>query len=140
MKLNPDCIRAVMLEIEKSWEIGTDDRENIYMGNLGIESLYKALPDYDKKEIFYTLYNLDQARYIDLTVLWADGGIVYHCTVNHMTFEGHEFLNRIRDHKNWSKVKKGLDAVRNYSLDAISAVSEGIANAAIAAAIKELDL
>ena len=140
MKLNPDCIRAVMLEIEKTWELEIDDSGNIGLGNIPIEAMYQALPKYDKKDIFYSLYNLDQAGYIDLYVLWGDGGIAYCSTINHMTYAGHEFLDRIRDSKHWMTIKKGLDSVRGYSLDAISAVAEGVANAAIAAALKELGL
>lgn len=137
MKLNPDCIRAVMLEIEKSWKLETDYKGNIRMGTLDINTLYEALPNFDKKDIFYSLYNLHQAEYLELSIFWADGGVAYDCTVNYMTFTGHQFLDKIRDTQNWSKVKKGLDVVRNYSLDAITALAEGIANAAIAAALKE---
>lgn len=138
MKLNPDCIRAVMIEIEKMWELDIDYHGNIRMGNLDINTLYQALPEFDKKDVFYSLYNLDQAGYIDISIMWADGGVAYYCTVNHMTFSGHEFLNKIRDTKNWNKVQKGLNAVRNYSLDAITALSEGFTNAAISTVLNEL--
>ena len=36
-------------------------------------------------------------------------------------------------------VAERMNAVRNYSLDAITALAEGIASAAIAAALKEID-
>ena len=140
MKLNPDCIRSVMLAIEESWDLETDEQGNICMDGIEMESLCEVLPDFDPKDVFYCLFNLDQAGYLDLSVTWADGGVLCYCTVNYMTFAGHEFLNRIRDNKNWSKVKKSLHAIRNYSLDAISSVSEGVANAAIATALKEIDL
>ena len=133
MKLNTDCIRAVMLEIEKSLKITVDAAGVIQMDDLSICSLYVALPKYDKADIFYALFNLEQAGYLDLTTIWADGGLALDCTINHMTFEGHEFLDRIRDPKHWSVIKSGLSAVRNYSLDAINAIAGGVTSAAIAA-------
>ena len=138
MKLKPDCIRDVMIEIENTWELELDGHGNINMPTIPISDMYDALPRHDKRDIFYSLYNLQQAGYVDLTIVWTDGGIAYHCQINRMTYDGHEFLNQIRDAKHWSKIKKGLDAVRNYSLDAISAMAEGVANAAIAAALNEM--
>lgn len=133
MKLNPDCMRAVMLEIENKWEIGTDSSGNLYMGEVDIHHLYKALDKYSKEDIFYSLYNLNQAEYLDLSVFMADGGVILECVVNHMTYAGHEFLNRIRDPKHWSVIKSGLSAVRNYSLDAINSIANGVTGAAIEA-------
>lgn len=140
MKLNPERIRAVMLEIENNWELDADENGNIAMDSISIEHLYELLPDYDKKDIFYSVYNLKQAGFLDVHIAWADGGIVYMCVVNYMTYAGHEFLNRIRDSKRWAAVKGGLSAVRDYSISAISAIAEGVANAAIATYLKEKGL
>ena len=130
MKLNPDCIRAVMLEIEKSHKYYLDERGDVTTDPLNLESIHESIPNYSKEEIYYSLFNLEQAGHIDLTTRWS-GGSVYTCHVNYMTFSGHEFLNSIRDPKHWSVVKRGLNAVGNFSLATISAVSEGIANAVI---------
>lgn len=140
MKLNPDCIRAVMLEVEKTWELRLDHSGNIRKECMNLHQLYAALDDYDRRDIFYSVFNLKQAGFLDANIHYADNGTVYHCSINHMTYAGHEFLDRIRDSKHWAKIKAGLDHVRNYSLDAISAVAEGVANAAIAAFIKEQGL
>lgn len=130
MILNPDCIRAVLLEVEKSWKI--EEYDNVLqMGSINIEDLYKALPKYSKADIFYAAYNLDQIGYLDLSITWADGGIPYYCVINHMNYAGREFLDQIRDNKHWGLIKKGLSAVGNYSLNAISAIAEGVTSAAI---------
>ena len=140
MKLNTDCIREVMLEIEKLLAISTDPRGNLQMGFLDIEDLYKALPGYSKEDIFYTLSNLEQAGYVDLNVTWADGGILMYCEINCMTYAGHEFLAKIRDSQRWKAVKNGVSAIRDYSLSAIASVAEGIANAAISKFIDKIEL
>lgn len=140
MKLNSDCIRSVMLMIEEKWELGTDPNGNIRMGYIGLRQLCTALPEYSKEDIFYSLYNLEQAGYLDLSILWAGGRVAIECDVNYITYEGHEFLNRIRDTKRWTIIKGGLNAVRDYSLSAISSVAEGVANAAISKYVENLQL
>lgn len=140
MKLNPDCIRAVMLEIEKSWKIQECENGELQMGSLHIDDLCSALPKYTKADIFYTIFNLEQIGYIDADIEWAHGRIPYRCCINHLSFAGHEFLNQIRDNKCWSLVKQGLSSIGNYSLNAISAVAEGFANAAISVFLKESGL
>ena len=138
MKLNPDCIRAVMIEIENSLEIGISENDLPFMGIIGLHELSDALPEYSKEDIFYTIFTLEQAGYLSATIKDNISGEIVLCYVHHMTFAGHEFLDKIRDTQNWTKVKKGMNAIRNYSLDAITALAEGIANAAIAAALKEI--
>lgn len=140
MKLNLDCIRAVMLEVEKSWILELDDNDYIHMGHIDIDELYQAIKKFEKEDIFYSVYNLEQAGYLDVSIHWVDGGIAWECTINFMTLDGHKFLDGIRDDKNWVSIKKGLNAIRNYSLDAISAVSKGVANAAISTFVESLNL
>lgn len=140
MKLNPDCIRAVLLEIEKEWCFEKDESGNIIMGSMDMSALCKSLPNYTEEDIFYTLYNLEQAGYVDLEIMWAGGQVMMFCIINCMTYEGHEFLEKIRDTKHWAAVKSGMSAVRNYSLDAINAIASGITGAAIAAYLEKNSL
>ena len=140
MKLSADCIRDVMLEIEKSWSLSLCDGGGIHMGTVGIDDLCRALPEHSKEDIFYSLYNLDQAGFINISVLWASGRVAVECAVNYMTYSGHEFLNSIRDPKRWSLIKSGLKAVRSYSLDVVAAISKGISNAAIDKFVNGIEL
>lgn len=133
MKLNTDCIREVMLQVEKEHIFTVTDDGLIVRYCFPADTLYEKLPQFTKEEIFYTVFNLEQAGYLDVDIQWAGGGIVFNCTINHMTYAGHEFLDRIRDPKHWSVIKGGLSAVRNYSLDAINAIASGITSAAISA-------
>ncbi len=138
MKLNNDCIRAVMLELEETLNLSVNSNGEIESHSLWLESLFDALPNYSKEDIFYSLDNLKQAGYVELTTQWADGEVLCLCAITKITFEGHEFLNRIRDSKRWAVVKGGLSAIRDYSLSAITAVAEGVANAAISKYLEQL--
>lgn len=133
MKLSIDCIRAVMLEIEKSLTLSKMCDGSIVMDSLPFEEICDNLSNFTREDIFYAIFNLDQAGYINANIEWASGRVVYDCTVLYMTFPGHEFLDRIRDAKHWAIVKSGLSAIRNYSLDAINSIASGITTAAISA-------
>ena len=139
MKLQPDCIRAVLLAIEDSHKYYRDDSGNVTTDPVYFEALCKALPNYEPEDVYYTLSNLEQAGYISMKSTWS-GGSLYMCQVNYMTFKGHEFLNEIHDSKRWEIVKKGLTSIRSYSLDAISAVAKGVAGASIQEFVKQLGL
>lgn len=130
MKLDAGCVRDVLLAVEELQRVFVNEDGDVEKEALWADDLYAALPGYNKGAVFYTLYNLDQAGYIDLSVQWING-CVNMCAINHMTYEGHEFLEGIRDSKQWASVKKGLSAIRNYSLSAISSVAEGVTSAAI---------
>lgn len=130
MKLNSDCVRAALLKIEELQRMFVNDDGDVEKEILWIESLYDALPECGKEEVFYALDNLDQAGYVDISVQWING-CVNACAINFMTYAGHEFLEGIRDAKQWGIVKKGLTAIRNYSLSAVSSIAEGVTSAAI---------
>ena len=132
MKLNADCIRYVLIELEKSLTYRTDEEGRLEKNTVSLHDLDCILIRYTKEDIFYTLSNLNQAGYINMTVKGA-GNSIYLCFVNCITFQGHEFLEKIRSDQSWSKVKAGAEAIRNYSLDAISAIANGVASAAITA-------
>lgn len=129
MKLNLECIRAVMLSLESEL-IFTDDGDCLTKNDVSLEQLCESLPEYEKCDIFYSLFNLDQAGYLNISVQWTSDS-VYECVVNYMTYDGHEFLNEIRDSNRWDKVKTITSAIRNYSLSAVSSIAEGVTSAAI---------
>ena len=131
MKPNLECIRSVMLSLERELSF-TDDGDCLTKNDVSLELLCELLPEYQKEDIFYSLFNLDQAGYLNISVHWASDS-VYECLVNYMTYDGHEFLNEIRDGKRWNKVKSITTAIRNYSLSAVSSIAEGVTNAAISA-------
>ena len=134
MRLSPECIRSVMLTLEK--ELVFTCRDDVLARNcLSLDQICALLPAFSKEDVFYTIYNLDQAGYLDISIQWTGGGEVYHCSVKDITFPGHEFIARIRDAERWKKVKGAIGAIRDYSLSAIASVSEGITSAAISAYI-----
>lgn len=132
MKLNSDCLRDTLIAIEKLHRIFINDDGYLEKSVLWFDDLYSELPAYNKEDVFYAIYNLDQAKYINASIRWINA-CARDCAINHMTYSGHEFLEEIRDDKRWKRIKGALSEIRDYSLSAINSVAKGMTSAAIAA-------
>lgn len=119
MKLNPDCIRDILIRVEEV----TDAQTGFEYPN----DCACLLEKYSDNELRYHIRQCDMSNFFKSCKEWSAGII----EITDLTPRGHEFIAKIRDTENWSKVKKGLSAVRDYSLSAISAIAEGVTSAAI---------
>lgn len=112
MKLNVDCIRAILLEVEKV----------PYGESLPFQTLVSALSDYSTDDISYSVLKLKEADYIEAIILHADDtAIIYEIT--DITYNGHQFLETIRDAKVWKETKKICNKVGSFALNVISSVA-----------------
>lgn len=136
MKLNSDCMRDVMLKIELLQTIAVDEENNVSFEPLWIDDLYQALSKHDKKDIFYALHNLDQAGYVSTNMINGDDSSLGY-VVNYITYEGHNFLDRIRDPKAWRYIKTAGSAIGNFSLSVINQIANGVTTAFIDSYLKE---
>ena len=136
MKLNPDCIRAVLIAIEDCHKISIDEDGDVSMESLPVEDIYNALPDFSREDIFYSLFNLDQGGYVETYSTDAGDEIVMY-GIRYMTYEGHEFLDKIRDPERWKTVKSIARGVRSFALDAINQAANGVATAAISKMVEK---
>lgn len=135
VKLNTECIRDILLEIEKQQRITIDEDNNVIFEMLWVEDLYKSLSDYTKEDIFYALHNLDQAGYVKTNLISGDDVLAMY-GINYITYEGHNFLDKIRDPKAWKYVKNAGAAIGNMSLAVINQVANGVTTAFIDSYLK----
>ena len=114
MKLNMDCVRAVMLCVEEH----TGIEQNCYFihyvsddislliggGNIGSPADYQI--DLEKKygndEIFQTVKNCSDSSFFVLGITDSANRIM----VKELTPAGHSFAENIRADKNWKKIKQ----------------------------------
>lgn len=130
MKLNNDCMRDVLLKIEQLQGVCVDAENDVSLEPLWVEDLYKSLPKSKKEDIFYALFNLDQAGYVKTNLICGDDtGLGY--VVSCLTFEGHNFLDKIRDPKAWKYIKTAGAAIGNFSLSVINQIASGVTTAFI---------
>lgn len=126
-----DCL--LYLESIENVRVGMfEDELEISLEPIFIGQLFADIKNWTNQDIFYALFNLEQGGYIDTSEGHSNNAYDNFC-VNYMTLRGHEFLNAIRDDTRWRSIKKGLNAVRDYSLSAVASIAEGMTAGAISA-------
>ena len=108
MKLNQDCVRDLLLYLE----------ENLILNDfLSIENI--SLKDYSTEELLYTADKLYEAGYINCSKKIYDNvdSVIF---VSSITYNGHQFLDNIRDEKVFAKTKSILSTFKSVSIEIIS--------------------
>lgn len=140
MRLNMDCVRDILLCVEAN----ASQRAFCIFLDTGEESALDR-KDYqvelDSKYgnealIYHVRYCIDSGLIKTLDAIYA---AVKNCTswdeyaIFDLSVSGHDLISKIRDDNRWTGVKKALPSIRNYSLDAINAISQGMTSVAISA-------
>ena len=120
MKLNPDCIREVLIKTE-------DIKLN---GDLSFNDLCEAIPDFTPDEITYTCLKLKEAGYLIAMTYGANNNFSVPVVFD-LTYTGHEFLQDIRSSKTWKTVKTTAGKIGSFSLKTLSQIAAGIIQAMI---------
>ena len=119
MKLNYDCVRSVLLTVEKSKTID----EELNLNPLTVETIFEQLPKYEDNEILYTIEKLKEAGYINAALQFAAGHFI-DGAVSSITYSGHEYLDNIREPEVWRKVKAMLKNAGAITLPFISQAAQ----------------
>ncbi|MNP51307.1 hypothetical protein D3C76_1456130 [compost metagenome] len=117
MILDRDCVRNVLLSIE-SLESG----QKITSDNISNVSF---LDPYSKEVIVYTIERLDEAGFINVKFLRTLGG-EDPFLITSLTWDGHQFLDNIRDDGVWKETKKVTSKVASVSLGILSDVAASV--------------
>ncbi|MCH3989636.1 MAG: DUF2513 domain-containing protein [Lactobacillus sp.] len=118
LKLNHDLVRYTMLSIESSKNI-TGPLEDELLANLS------NYGEYDRNQIAYTVMKLKEAKYITGDVQWGNNQPVI-ISPGNLTYEGHKFLDNIRDDGVWKDTKNILSKFSSVSLTLVSNVAAGV--------------
>lgn len=132
MKLNPDCVRDVMICLETEATIEFERGSYTFSGP-SCNKLHESekLSCYDYTDIAYSLLQLAESGYIcmDYTIHIHSLEI---SRILYITPKGHDFIARIYDEKTWKdKLKPILGKFGSVSLSVVEAISEGVAGALI---------
>lgn len=107
MILDRDCVRDLLLTIE------SDSFNNtLFLEKICENSRIKS---YSKETVTYAIQKLKEANYIHATIQYA-GNAPYFVSVSSITWEGHNFLDNVRDPAIWDKVKTSSSKVTSVSL------------------------
>lgn len=117
MKLDVDCVRAVLLAVE-SLDYGEHTNP---------DKLHDLLPEYSVEQLEYTCLMLGDGGYLDL--ITVDLPMQYTQgvkAVTSLTYAGHEFIANIRKDTIWSGVKGIAAKVGTNSLAGLSQIASGV--------------
>lgn len=114
MKLNHDCVRELMLILE----------DNLGLGEM-IDISKVEITNFSENDILYAAIKLHEAAYISGSVSYNLSGN-YRVLINGITWEGHKFLDTVRDNKVWSHTKSVLSKVSSSSITFASTVASQV--------------
>jgi len=122
MKFDLNCVRQILLTIEAQ-----DAPLRMFP-----QKFCELIPDYDDKEIEYCCRRLNEANFLNLFFFQSCGKpedeIQLICD---LTFQGHQFLESIRDNSNWNKILEACKKVGAFSIPIVSQIAVKVAQANI---------
>lgn len=120
MKLNPDCLRDILLYIEETTDL---DNALVFEPN----NLPQNLCNYDSQEV---MYHIKQAQLSNLIVLqsWFISGS---CLIKYLSPEGHQFVGNIKSDNVWQKVKEISKTMGASSVTLLAQIASNVALAVI---------
>lgn len=123
MKLNPDCIRDILLDVESKSSFGN------YVDYLGPEDI-QPLSKYSYDEIMYHIRQCAASGlFLGEVQYYMDGGF----SIIDLSPSAHEFLANIRQDNNWSKTKEIAKGIGSFSLGLLRDIAVQVVSSAISA-------
>lgn len=113
MELDYDFVRQLLLHIEAKAPLqGLDGND-----------LYKFANDKnkDKEDLQYTIIKLVEGNLITANLRYASNNLQIY-SVN-LAYQGHEYLNNIRDNKIWKNTKKISSKLSSVSLEILKSIA-----------------
>lgn len=116
MELNKDCVRDILLVIEAH-----NDEPIFHENFLNIPELRK----FSNEVVIYTAKKLHEAGYIngDFTIYY-DNSI--ELTIDSISWNGHIYLDNIRDPDIWDRTKKATSKIAGVSLPLLGEIAKKI--------------
>lgn len=124
MKLNPNCIRDILIAVEENTGY------KIYLDYPTEKDKCPSLANYEDAEIRYHIYQCYKSGLIELV---GKEDLCGNIPINDLTPAGHSFLANIRSDNVWNDVKKVSLKVGSTSLTALTQIASGIVSTLIKA-------
>lgn len=115
MRLDQDCVRDLLLELESKLSfnqpIFIDDFKEL-----------ETVSSYGYEISVYALLKMIEAKFVNANVTYA-GDEIYQLAISSLTWDGHQFLDTIRDHEVWKETKAATKKLSSVSLSIISTLA-----------------
>ncbi|WP_246366932.1 DUF2513 domain-containing protein [Paraliobacillus salinarum] len=113
LQLNQDCVRSILLELEEKLTL----MDHVYLHDL---KEYNTFKEFGENQSIYAILKLIEVGYINGKPQFASNKL-HNLGIASLTWEGHVFLDNIRDNKIWSKTK---EATKNFSSISVTVLSK----------------
>lgn len=130
MKLNPDCIRDVLLYLEEHLSYNHDMQNSIEHNTITIHKISEDLHNekgYEIDDIYYSVEKLLEIRYIiSATELRGHNNSILYCPISDISYDGHIFLGTIRPKSIWEATKSKAKQIGGMSVHGLSLIASSI--------------
>ncbi len=127
MKLNPDCIRDVLLYLEEHLTYNHDREYGIEHKSITLTTIVKQVHkdhNYEPDDIKYSIEKLLEIEYIvSDKMTTGNNKSIISCSISDISYDGHQFLNTIRPDTVWQATKKGASKLGIMSMHALSSIA-----------------
>jgi hypothetical protein len=121
MKLNPDCIRDILLWLEENQKI------EVLSGmttEIMSTEMPKYIPGYSNEDVLYSIKQMTESYLLSAVKMDVNGADWYR--IKDITPAGHEFLGNIRSPENWQKTKSIASKIGAVTIDVLSKVAGSV--------------
>lgn len=118
MRLNQDCVRDCLKFVESDLTLGHFLRLSDFLTS-------DSLKKYSEQDIKYTLMKLSETDFLHSTPNIMENDLISFST-GMLTWNGHRFLDTIRDPEVWSKTKKVTNHLESVSITLLSEIGSKV--------------
>lgn len=129
MVLDHDCVREILLAVEQC----------PFNQTTNVEKLSKQLPDFDVETIWYACLKMGEGGLLDVVAAPMMGSYLPGIKqITSMTYQGHEFLDTIREKTAWEKTKEIAKKTGAGSIKFLGEIAKEVVKAAATSAYQNL--
>ena len=128
MKMNEDCIRDILKYLVENLSIKIENNKGGF-NDITMLGIIKEFDNkYTKEDIWYSVYNLSQDRFIDTNDIRKQSMVGFALVeIYNVTHRGHQFYETIQPQPLWDKTKSVISKVGVHTLGFIESVAHDVA-------------
>lgn len=135
MVLNIDCMRTVLEYLVDNLSLRYENLTTEFRA-INVNAMYTDIIEYDDEDIFYAVYNLWQAGYIEANVKMSYT-IVRDFDVWNVSYEGQQFYQNIHKASVWERTKQVANKAGSVAISILSSIAQSIIMQEIAGLIAQ---
>lgn len=119
MKLNQDCVRDIMLELEEKLDLYTQLSKKDLLE-------FASYKKYGEEQFFYAILKLIEAEYLNSKIKGGADNPVFSLNISSISWDGHKFLDSVRDNEVWKQTKSIISKFSSVSITTIENIASNV--------------